>query len=326
MFRSSLLCGAASAALLLPLSPALGQPHGEVETVISTASPLGSVTATISDRVDAGTVLRGGGANLADALRSIPGISGAGMAVGANRPLIRGMDASRVRLLENGTSSSDASDIGPDHGVPIDPLSARSIEVVRGAAALRYGSQAIGGVINVINNRVPTSLPTAPSLEAAAAYDSVSDGREILLLGDASAGSLAFHADGFWRSADSYDTPLGLQPNSFFRGKGLSVGSSAFFGESRLGAAYVHFDSRYGIPGEPAFIDMRQDKGMLHSSLDMGDGLLQVINISGSYSDYSHDEKDLATDAVNSTFINQEFDGRAEALLIATWAQRRAAQ
>jgi iron complex outermembrane receptor protein len=220
MFRSSLLCGVASAALLLPLC-AWAQPHGEVETVVSSASPLSGTTATISDRVDANAILHSGGATLADALRAIPGVSGAGMAVGANRPIIRGMDASRVRLLENGTSSSDASDIGPDHGVPIDPLSARSIEVVRGAATLRYGSQAIGGVINAINNRVPTSLPDAPSLEASAGYDSISDGREISVLGDAAAGNFAFHADGFWRSADSYDTPLGLQPNSFFRGKGL---------------------------------------------------------------------------------------------------------
>jgi iron complex outermembrane receptor protein len=315
MFRSFLLCGAAGTALLLPLYPAWAQTHGEVETVTSSASPLGSTTAAISDNIDAESIRRGGATTLSDALRTIPGVSGAGMAVGANRPTIRGMDASRVRVLEDGTSSSDASDIGPDHGVPIDPLSARSIEVVRGAAALRYGSQAIGGVINAINNRVPTALPDKPSLEAAAGYDSISNGREISVLGDAAADNFAFHADGFWRNSDSYDTPLGLQGNSFFRGKGLSLGSSTFFGESRAGAAYVHFDSRYGIPGEPAFIDMRQDKALLGASLDMGDGLLQVININGSYGDYSHDEKDLATGAVNSTFINREFDGRAEALL-----------
>ena len=77
-----------------------------------------------------------GGSNLADALSNIPGVSGTGFAAGSSRPIIRGMDANRVRVLENGTSSSDASDIGPDHGVPIDPLSARSIEVVRGAAHL----------------------------------------------------------------------------------------------------------------------------------------------------------------------------------------------
>lgn len=316
MFHSHLLCSVAGAALVFSFHQVSAQTHGmAVEIVVSTASPLGGTTATISDRVDSGAILRGGGATLSDALRSIPGVRGAGMAVGANRPIIRGMDASRVRVLENGTSSSDASDIGPDHGVPIDPLSARSLEVVRGAASLRYGSQAIGGVVNAINNRVPTSLPAAPSLETAAGYDSTSNGRELSLLGDAAAGNFAFHADGFWRNAESYDTPLGPQPNSFFRGKGLSFGSSTFFGKSRIGAAYVHFDSRYGISGEPAFVDMLQDKVMLSSSLDLGDGLMQVVNFHGSYGDYSHDEKDLVTGAVNSTFINREFDGRAEALL-----------
>lgn len=315
MFRSHLLCGAAATALLLPFTPAIAQPHGEVETVVSTASPLSGVSAVISDRVDSGSILRGGGATLADSLRTIPGVSGTGMAVGASRPIIRGMDASRVRVLENGTSSSDASDIGPDHGVPIDPLSARSLEVVRGAATLRYGSQAIGGVVNAINNRVPTALSTTPSLEASAAFDSISSGREVSLLGDASAGNFAFHGDAFWRQSEDYGTPLGPQANSFFRGKGLSLGSTTFFGNSQVGAAYVHYDSRYGIPGETAFIDMRQDKVLMASTLDLGDGLLQGINFNGSYGDYRHDEKELVTGTLHSTFRNREFDGRAEGLL-----------
>ncbi len=316
MSRSHLLCGAAAATLLSFNTAFAQQTHGsEMETIISTASPLTGATAAISDRVDSAAILRGGGSTLADSLKTIPGISGTGMAVGASRPIIRGMDASRVRVLEGGTSSSDASDIGPDHGVPIDPLSARSIEVVRGAATLRYGSQAIGGVINAINNRVPLSLNDAPALEATAAYDSISNGRDASVLGDISAGSFAFHGDAFWRTADSYDTPLGLQANSFFRGKGAALGSSYFFGESRMGAAYVHYDSRYGIPGEGAYIDMRQDKVMLASALDLDDGLVQAININASYGDYSHDEKDLVTQAVGSTFINREFDSRVEALL-----------
>jgi iron complex outermembrane receptor protein len=317
MFRNQLLCGTAFAVLVLSSNLASAQQtHGsEIETVVSTASPLAGATAAISDRVETGAILRNGGSTLSDALRAIPGISGTGMAVGASRPIIRGMDASRVRVLEDGTSSSDASDIGPDHGVPIDPLSARSIEVVRGAATLRYGSQAIGGVINAINNRVPTSLPDASSLEATAAYDSISNGREASLLGDTWAGNFAFHGDAFWRTTDAYNTPLGSQANSFFRGKGLSLGSSYFFGDSRAGAAWVHYDARYGIPGEGAYIDMRQDKLMLASSLDLGDGLVQALTFNGSYGDYSHDEKDLVTRAVNSTFINREFDGRLEALL-----------
>jgi len=316
MFRTRLLCGTAFAALAFSANPAAAQVHGvPVETIISTASPLGSPTAAISDRVDSTAILRGGGATLADALKSIPGVSGTGVAPGASRPIIRGMDASRVRVLEGGTSSSDASDVGPDHGVPIDPLSARSIEVVRGAAALRYGSQAIGGVVNAINNRIPTSQSTTPTLEAATAYDSITSGREISLLGDASSGNFAFHGDAFWRQAESYDTPLGLQPNSFARGKGLSLGSSTFFGESRMGLAYVHYDTNYGIPGETAFIDMRQDKLMASGQFDLGEGMVQAITFHGSYGDYRHHERELVLRDIHSTFRNKEFDGRAEALL-----------
>ena len=76
--------------------------------------------------------------------------------------MIRGFDANRVRTLEDGVGSFDVSDIGPDHGVPLDPLTAERVEIVRGAATLRYGSQAIGGVVNAISNRVPSTLPAQP--------------------------------------------------------------------------------------------------------------------------------------------------------------------
>jgi hypothetical protein len=91
-------------------------------------------TPTISTKVNAEQILAAGGSSIADSLKDVPGVSASGFAAGASRPIIRGMDSARVRLLEDGTSASDVSDIGPDHGIPIDPLAARSIEVVRGAA------------------------------------------------------------------------------------------------------------------------------------------------------------------------------------------------
>ncbi|HEX2761698.1 MAG TPA: TonB-dependent receptor plug domain-containing protein, partial [Rhizomicrobium sp.] len=316
MLRSIFMAGAAAIAVT---APATAQTfHGTTESVVVTASPIHNSAddlASIPAQVDAQQILRGGGSNLADALSSIPGVSGSGFASGSSRPIIRGMDASRVRVLEDGTSSSDASDIGPDHGVPIDPLSARSIEVVRGAATLRYGSQAIGGVVNAINNRVPTSLPDAPSGEVSGAFDSVSDAGQAAMLGDIAVGNFAIHADGFYRGTGSYDTPLGTQPNSFFRGDGVSLGSSYFFGDnSRIGGAVIHYDSKYGVPSDTTFIDMRQTKYLLGSSLDLGQGPLQTLNISGSYGNYSHEEKN-PDDTVNSTFKNKELDVRVETLL-----------
>jgi iron complex outermembrane receptor protein len=320
MFRSILLSGAAVAALVSTSGPSWSQPHAPaVESVVVTATPLGTGNlATIPAKIDAEQILRQGGSSLADSLANIPGVSSTSFASGASRPIIRGMDASRVRLLEDGTSSSDASDIGPDHGVPLDPLSAQSIEVVRGAATLRYGSQAIGGVVNAINNRVPLTLPEKPSGEAQAAYDSVSDAGQGAVLGDLNLGKFAFHADGFYRHTDNYDTPLGQQPNSFFRGDGFSLGGSYFFGEndaSRVGAALVHYDAKYGVPSDITFINMRQTKLLLGSSLELGGDLLQNLKINGSYGNYSHEEIDPTTGDIGATFKNKEFDGRAEVSL-----------
>src|SRR5207248_10687618 len=98
-------------------------------------------------------------ATLGDALAARPGIAATTFAPGASRPVIRGLSGFRVRIQENGLSSGDVSALSDDHAVPIDPLVAGQVEVVRGPATLRYGSQAIGGVVNAVNNRIPTAIP-----------------------------------------------------------------------------------------------------------------------------------------------------------------------
>ena len=115
-----------------------------------------------------------------------------GFRIRASRPIIRGFDTSRVRTLEDGIGSFDVADVGPDHGIPIDPLSAQRIEVIRGAATLRYGSQAIGGVINAINNRVPARLPDEPfAAELTGLYGTNADTRQGSAMFDARVGSFA---------------------------------------------------------------------------------------------------------------------------------------
>lgn len=286
--------------------------------IVVTGTPLRTETPTIVETVSREAIVQTGGGNISDALASVPGVSGTGFASGASRPIIRGMDATRVRMLEDGSSASDVSDIGPDHGVPIDPLSAQRIEVVRGAATLRYGSQAIGGVVNVINNRVPTELPTeAISGEASGSYATNGNTWQGAALADIKAGDLALHADGFYRHAEDYDTPLGVEGNSFIRGWGGSVGGSVFFGPdaaSHAGLALIHYDAQYGIPADTAYIDMRQTKLIGRSSFDLGGGAFQSLDVDGSYSDYAHDEKN-PDGSINTTFKNKEFDSHAELLL-----------
>ena len=299
-----------------PAAPGATQPRTGGDIIV-TGTPLGVETPTIVSKVSRDGVLKTGGASIADALAGVPGIAATGFASGASRPIIRGQDAARVRVLEDGGSSSDVSDIGPDHGIPIDPLSAQSIEVVRGAAALRYGSQAIGGVVNILNNRVPTELPTKDLTgEVSGAFDSVSNTGEGTAMIDGRSGNIAAHADGFYRNAGDYDTPLGRQANSFFEGHGENLGATYFFGDdksSRVGAAIEQYDARYGIPSDTTFIDMHQTKVLARSSFALGQGLVRSLNIDGSYADYNHTENE-PDGSVNSTFKNREADGRAELL------------
>jgi iron complex outermembrane recepter protein len=186
---------------------------------------------------------------------------------------------------------------------------------VRGAGTLRYGSQAIGGVVQVLNNRVPTALPTQSiSTELNGSYDTVANTWQGSGLADVALGNFALHADGFYRDAGDYDTPLGKQANSFFRGHGESVGGSYFFGgDSRIGAAITQYNAKYGIPSDDTYIDMKQTKVMTRSSFGLGNGLLKTLNVDGSYADYQHSEVE-PDGTIATTFKNKEYDGRAELL------------
>lgn len=294
-----------------------GDPASSIDTVVVSASPITpeDKLATIVESVDRDEILRAGGANLADALATTPGVTGSGFASGASRPVIRGFDSNRVRTLEDGIGSFDVADVGPDHGIPIDPLSAQRIEVIRGAATLRYGSQAIGGVINAINNRVPARLPAEPfAAEITGLYGTNADTRQGSALLDGRIGSFALHADGFKRQTDDYDIPDGTMANSFFRGHGYSLGGSYLFNKNRVGAAVTHYDSEYGIPGEDAYIDMKQTKELLRTSFAPEMGAFHTLTIEGGHADYEHSEIELGTGEVGSTFRDDEWDARAEAL------------
>jgi len=290
----------------------------EPDTLIVTASPITqdrSYLTTIVDSVDRSQILQSGGANLADALANEPGVTGTSFASGASRPVIRGFDANRVRVLENGIGSFDVSDVGPDHGVPIDPLSTQRIELVRGAATLRYGSQAIGGVVNAINNRVPDTLPDKPvTAEVTGGYGSGADSRDASALLDARAGQFAIHADGFDRHADDYSIPDGTQRNSYIDSDGYSLGGSYFFGDDHIGVGAVHYDSKYGIPSDTTYIDMKQDKQMLRSSFAGGGDTFKRVTFDAGNASYEHSEIDPNTGEILSTFKDDEWDARVESV------------
>jgi iron complex outermembrane receptor protein len=262
-------------------------------------------------------IISSGGFGLGDSLRNVAGITSSGFSPGAARPIIRGFDASRVRVTENGIGSHDVSDISADHGVPIDPLSAVEVEVLRGPGTLRYGSQAIGGVVNAINNRIPFDISDGQAGEifvggARNALERMAGGTF-----DHREGGFALHADAFLRGADSYDTPNGKQENSFAFGRGFALGGAYVEEAGAIGASYNNYYSHYGIPTEPggetAHIDLNQSN--YSGALRLNDPIPGIKSINGriGFSDYMH--KEIVDGAgVLSTFNNDEWEGRLEVL------------
>lgn len=272
-------------------------------------------------------ILRKDGRTLGDLLANEPGITNSGFAPGgADRPIIRGLDNFRVRIQENGIGSQDVSDIGEDHGVPIDPLAAQRVEVIRGPGALRYGSQAIGGVVSVENNRIPSML-IAPGFhaETRSSVSSVDNGFENAALIDARSGQFVVHGDIYHRTAEDYRIPGGgRQFNSFSRADGQAIGGSYFLPNGFIGFSLSHFHTLYGVPGNDAAetrtrIDLEQTRFDSKGEFRIGEGFIDTVRYWAGGSVYRHDEKGLNGFGLfesGATFKNREFEGRVEAQLI----------
>lgn len=273
-------------------------------------------------------IRRNGAATLGDLLFSKPGITGSGFAPGAaSRPIIRGLDVNRVRMQEDGIGANGASDLGEDHFVPVDPLTVDRVEVIRGPATLRYGSQAIGGVVETSNNRIPTAIPARNiATELRGAATSVDSGLDGAMLLDAGAGNVALHADAFGRDTKDYRTPGGRQLNSAARSNGESVGGSYIFNDGFLGLAVTQNNALYHIPGAEGAssntrIDARQTKVLTKGEWRAPNSTVDAIRFWGGFTDYKHDERGLedpadpGSDTVHQTFTNKEQEGRVEAQL-----------
>jgi iron complex outermembrane recepter protein len=268
-----------------------------------------------------GQLLSQPSAALGDALGTRPGIAGTTFAPGASRPVIRGLSGFRVRIQENGLATGDVSALSDDHAVPIDPLAAGQVEVVRGPATLRYGSQAIGGVVNAVNNRIPTTIPTNGILvETRGGLSTVDGGRNGAAIVEAGSGNFVVHADTFARTASDYriPEPPGKQANTSLDSSGYSLGGSYVFKDGFLGVAYSSFDSTYYIPGIEAaatknHIALTQSKFASRGEWRVNDMGIEAIRFWFGATDYKHDEIDsLPVFSIGSTFLQTTYETRAE--------------
>ncbi|MHB2207122.1 TonB-dependent receptor [Methylobacterium sp. CM6257] len=289
-------------------------PTGILPVVTNTFSPMTVVTQE--------QIARDQPRTLGDALFDRPGISATTYAPGAaSRPIIRGLDNARVRIQENGIVNGGVSDLGEDHAVPVNPLVADRIEVIRGPATLRYGSGAIGGVVSADNNRVPTFIPAnGVQGQVTSGFSGVDNGRLGAATVDAGGDGIAVHADGFRTANDSYAIPGGIQRNFYNESQGGAVGISAIGDRGFVGLSFSHYDAVYAIPGGVAEQDRtrltpNQDRVLSRGEYRPLDGPFEVIRYWAGYSVYRHNEVGFGEDGIEgiqAIFKNREAEGRLE--------------
>ncbi len=292
----------------VPISPGTA-PVTALETVIITGNPLGSsdFIAPAAQYSGLELTLRSK-TTLGELLDGTPGVSSSYFGPNASRPVIRGLEGDRIKILNNGGLSNDASGLSYDHAVAADPLSIERVEVLRGAAALQYGGSAVGGVVNLIDNRIPREplfderAGVTGKIDLGLASGNAERGGAFLLEGGNQ--SYALHADGFERRTGDVAVPknlacrrAGSSPlaqricNSASATQGGAFGGTAFFDQAYLGASVSSYQSQYGTVAEDdVTIDMKSQRYALESEVRGLTGLLQSIKAQLSRTDYSHTE------------------------------------
>jgi iron complex outermembrane receptor protein len=296
--------------------------HEVTETIVVTASPLEHDRDELAipvDRVERSELLENLGSTLGESISHIPGIASSGFAAGASRPIVRGQDAYRSEVLEDGLRTQDVSRESPDHGIPVNPLAARRVEILRGPATLRYGGGASAGVVNVITNRVPDRLPSRGFQgEVFGGIGLAANERDLAATLDGAHGPVAWHVDGLLRRSNDYAIPNNGSP-SVQRGSSVesftgAVGAAYIHDIGRFGFSYTRAENQYDLPNpdESVEIDMNTDRFRFEGDLNPPVEGVREIRVRGVYSDYEHDE--IADGVTGQTFRNKEFEGRVEIL------------
>lgn len=306
---------------LLAGAPALVMGQTQTQSVPDNARSLAPVTVTANplgaaDQIAPVTSLQGAElllrsqSTLGQTLDGLPGLSSTYFGPNASRPTIRGLDGDRIRILNNGGATLDVSGLSFDHAVSVDPLVTERIEVLRGPGSLLYGGSAVGGVVNLIDNRIPRE----PLFDAKGGVSGRTDaalatgnreqsGAAVLEAGN---NRYALHADVMSRNTQDVSVPVSLECtrgglstfsrricNSASQTWGGSLGGSLFFDHGYVGASISTFASSYGTVAEDeVLIDMKSNKLTVEGERRNLGGLLQSVKAQISRTEYKHTEND----------------------------------
>ncbi len=330
LFKSAaLLCAVATTAHIHAQQNAQGVDQLD-DYIVSAGPGMRSIEdyATPVNVVTAADLHRQSEGSLGAALDWQPGVSASAFAAGASRPILRGFEGPRVRILESGLDTFDVSDTSPDHGVAIEPLLTDRIEILRGPATLLYGSSAIGGAVNRIGKEIPRQPVDPKGYEGAVEtrYATVSEGETYLGYATVGQEKWALTVTGLNHDANDYEIPDDAQDhddahsgstleNSLFESSQYSIGGSWFFTpENRLSFSYARYKSSYGVPGhghshahedeheddheegeaeaeeESVSIDLERNRYDMELELVDPAEWITALRVRFAYTDYEHEE------------------------------------
>lgn len=318
------------------------------EQVIVTADPLGRADSHLAQPV---AVLRGETLQrqqlrtIGDAVANQLGVNNADYGPSVGRPTIRGLSGARVRVLQDGIGTMDVSSLSPDHAVAVDPLLSRQVEIFRGPATLLYGSGASGGLVNVVDDRILSTLPERWSGEAVGQFETVNEGRTAGFRLDGALGShLALHFDGLRMDTGNYEIPdfaervpdpgepAGKLLNSDAENGNYAGGASFIHERGFVGFAVSRLDRDYGVPG--GHHHHHEEEGEEHAEPAPGDGVridqaqtrvdlkgalyaplpgLREVRTRWGINDHTHRELEPGGE-VGTQLVNNEWEGRVELL------------
>ena len=303
----------------------------DIEEIIVSASPHNKSAEQVAgsfNLIEGEELQREAAATLGDTLKNQVGIASASFGPGVGNPLIRGLGGKRIEVLQNSMSVADASDISPDHGVASEALLAERIEILRGPATLRYGPGTIGGVINIIDNRIHTQVFDGLEGAVEVRHNSANEGNALVARVDAGNGPLTLHLDGVSRKSNyieipglaarladnSDETTNGFIANSDTEANAFAFGLSRVTDNSIIGFGVNRLDNNYGLPpgsheheeeeadsheheeeeADPDVrIDMQQTGYQGKLQLVKLAGFYHQLNIDGSYTQYRHRELEI---------------------------------
>jgi iron complex outermembrane recepter protein len=287
---------------------------------------------------------------LAETLNNIPGVSNSSFGPSVGRPMIRGMDSDRVKILQNGVNNLDASNLSSDHGVSIDPLIIEQIDVIRGPATLLYGGGAVGGVVNAIDHRIPKEKLQGITGRGEVRYGGANLEQSNAAVVDVGTGNFVMHFDAYNRDSKNIRIPgnaisnrlestqvwdpnqntIGdtsvyegsYQPyptnhgrkkllNSQSETRGGAVGASMIFDRGYAGVSYAKHQTKYGSVKEPGILlDMDTDRIDFASEIRDLGSFFERAKFRAAYTDYRHHE--MGGGEIHSTFKNKGIDGTFE--------------